>query len=63
MITQEMIQATMQERMADLTNIRVEQQAQWSRKKTANDLSRQSKPSWFRLPSLVIHALRPASAR
>lgn len=63
MITQEMMQATMQERMVDFANIRVEHEAQRSRKKTANASSQQSKPSWFRMPSFVTQARQPASAR
>ena len=58
MITQEMVQATMQERMADFDH-----QAQLSRKKKAETRSRPSKPSWFRMPSFVMHARRPASSR
>ena len=63
MITQEMIQATMQERMVDFAPIRVEHEAQRSREKKADASSQQSKPSWLRMPSFVTHALRQASAR
>ena len=63
MITQEMMQATMQERMVYFAYIRAEHEAQRSRKKEADTSSHQSKPSWFRMPSFVTHARRPASAR
>ena len=63
MITQEMMQATMLERMVDFAHIRVEHDAQRSRKKTADASSQQSKPSWLRMPSFVTHALQPACAR
>lgn len=47
MITQEMMQATVQERMVEFAHIRVEHEAQRSRKKTADASSQQSKPSWL----------------
>ena len=63
MITQEMMQATVQERMVEFAHIRVEHEAQRSRKNTADASSQQSKPSWLRMPSFVTHALQPACAR
>ena len=63
MITQEMMQATLQERMVDFAHIRVEHEAQRSRTKTAYASSQQSKPGWLRMPSFVAHARRPATAR
>ena len=63
MITEEMMQATMQERMADFAHIRAEYEAQRSRKKKADASGQQAKPSWLRMPAFVTHALRPAAAR
>ena len=62
MITQEVMQATMRERMVDFAHVRVEHEALRSREKAATASSQQSQPSWFRMPSFVTHALRPASA-
>ena len=63
MITQEMMQATMQERMVDFAHIRAEHEAHRSGKKEAEASSHQSRPSWFPMPSFVTHVRRPASAR
>ena len=56
MITQEMMQATTQERTADYASVRLEDEARRSRRKTADAASQQSKPSWF--SDAIVHDAR-----
>ena len=61
MMTHEMMQAMMQEREAQIAQIQAELQA--SRGEDGPVALRRPKSGWLRLPSFVVQALRPASAR
>ncbi len=62
MITHELVQAVQLERASDLAKLQLEHEARKLLLSKAAVPVAQPKTSWFRIPSLVAHILRSASA-